>query len=317
MFQPALFLSPQRHVLIVIRETDESVEFIQRTSNKIELKLAEKKKFYRDHKADKGDALALAAKFLSAAKTGVTITPAARFALQQVNRTTTQEAPMAVPTTTPKSKATPKEKAKPAVNQDEKLAAPKTVTVAPKTVTVAPKTAEPVSEIFKGTALDTTPKTEAAQNKAETPVSDLVTAAKAKAEQMVEEAKAALEEAKAKYEAKLAAEAAKAEAEKILAAAKKEVEKIKAQVAKLGGKRGTRKAKGEDTGEKATRANYDEILPLKIRKVAEPTVRAGSAAGVRTEAIYNSKTVKEALEYEGVTPFYVMKLVNAGYIELV
>ena len=144
-----------------------------------------------------------------------------------------------------------------------------------------------------------------------------MTAAKAKAEQMVEEAKAALEEAKAKYEAKLAAEAAKAEAEKILAAAKKEVEKIKAQVAKLGGKRGTRKAKGEDTGEKATRANYDEILPLKIRKVAEPTVRAGSAAGVRTEAIYNSKTVKEALEYEGVTPFYVMKLVNAGYIELV
>lgn len=328
MYKPALFLNPQRHVLIFLRETDESVEFIQRTGSKIELKHAEKKKFYRDCALDKGDALVLAAKFLSAAKTGVTITPAARFALQQVNRTTTQEAQMAVPTTTPSKTAA--KKAAPvkdtAVNQDDKLTPPKTVAVAAK--------AEPVSAIFKDTALDTskkalTPheqlkKAEAAQHdqsakneKAEAPVSDIVAEAKAKAEKLISEAQAMLEEAKRKHEEKLAAETAKAEAEKILAAAKKEVEKIKAQVAKLGGKRSTRKAKGETTEASSTRANYSEILDKKIKKLADPVIREGSAAGLRTEAIYNSKTVKEALEYQGVTPFYIVKLVNAGYIELV
>jgi cell division septum initiation protein DivIVA len=145
----------------------------------------------------------------------------------------------------------------------------------------------------------------------------IVNAATAQAAQMVQEAKDLLEVAVKKTEEKRALDDARAEAKKILDKAKAEVAKIRAAVAKLGGKKPRGKAKAEGEA-KAARTVYDieDFKGRKITKLVEPVVRGDSARGALTVTVANCKSTDEALEYQGATPAFIMKMVERGLISV-
>ena len=126
-----------------------------------------------------------------------------------------------------------------------------------------------------------------------------------------------LEVAVKKTEEKRALDDARAEAKKILDKAKAEVAKIRAAVAKLGGKKPRGKAKAEGEA-KAARTVYDieDLKGRKITKLAEPVVRGDSARGALTVTVANCKSTDEALEYQGATPAFIMKMVERGLISV-
>ena len=327
----ALFFDAHKHVALFIEESKTKVDYVQHIGKAVNLLSMDKAKFYREFtpgesKRSMGD---LAKNLLGLSKTGVAITPAARFALEQVmckqstfsTPTTPKEAPMAVPTSISKTK---------------KEAAPTKKEVAPKAVVKAPKKDAPAklsemeatpSKVAQEAVseMEATPSKVAqeavsdivADAKAEA-VSDIVADAKAEAERLVSEARAALDEAKKKAEEKKATESAKAQAAKILAAAKAEVEKIKKAIKDLSGKKGVRahKGEGEEKAPRATRGSYEDISEMKIVQVNEPKVREGSVRGALALAVFECSTVAEALEYEGVNQGFIRKMVANGFIEL-
>ena len=318
---PSIYSDNQARIAIVSEANANFITYIQHSGKKVDLYKVPTKdfnKFFKIVEGGKTGPVDAAKKLLALATNGVSITPEAKQELQGiVCKAPLMEAPMAIPTTLSKNNgkaATAPKKAAPqklsempvAKNTDDKISkAPAPVAAA----APAPVASEPKAE-KKARA----PRVE--KDVIET--SDLVKQAQAEADAMIAEATAALEEAKTKAEEKREAAAAKAEAQKIIDKAKAEVAKIKAQIKKLSIKRG-RKAKGEDgeeAGPRARRTVDEDFLNKKIVQVNEPVVREGSAASERTMLIYKQKTVKKALEYEGVTPFYINKLVDKGYIEL-
>lgn len=307
-----IYQDNQARIAIVTMATANNIDYVQHSGKKVDFYRVPTKdfnKFFHIIEGGKTSPVDAAKKLLALANSGVSITPEAKQELQGIiAKAPLTEAPMAIPTSLPKSNGkADKPKGKPAPqklselpvakNDDEKISKQSVAEVAP----------EP-----KPTRAPRAEKTEA-------DTSDLVKQAQADADAMIAEAEAMLEEAKKKADEKKAGDAAKAEAKKIIEKAKAEVAKIKAAIAKLG-KKGGRKAKTEgDDGEKAPRARrtVDEgFLNKKIVQVNEPVVREGSASGERTLLIYKQKTVKKALEYEGVTPFYINKMVDKGFIEL-
>ena len=301
----ALFFDAHKHVALFIEESKTKVDYVQHIGKAVNLLSMDKAKFYREFTPgeSKRSMDDLAKNLLGLSKTGVAITPAARFALEQVmckqstfsTPITPKEAPMAVPTSISKTKtkkeAAPAKKDAPA-KLSEMEATPSKVAQ------------EAVSDIV-------------ADAKAEA-VSDIVADAKAEAARLVSEARAALDEAKKKAEEKKATESAKAEAAKILATAKAEVEKIKKAIKGLSGKKGVRAHKGEseEKAPRATRGSYEDISEMKIVQVNEPKVREGSVRGALALAVFECSTVAEALEYEGVNQGFIRKMVANGFIEL-
>jgi hypothetical protein len=268
----------------------------------------------------------IAKQFLNLAATGVVVTPEAKQTLQGIiaKAPLTEEATVpAIPTTLPKKsekKSAPAKKAAPQKLSELPTETPKKKK---KTLDEVLKAATPeLKEAVKEAARMTIAEAAKAESKpAQQPdedETDIVTDARAEAEKMISEAKSALEEATAKAEEKKSVEAAKAEAKKIIEKAKAEVAKIKAQIAKLGKGKSSRKAKTDgETPERTPRGGHEDIDGKKIVKVNEPVVREDSATGQRTMAVYNSKSVKAALEYEGVNRYTIRKLVDKGHIELV
>jgi len=320
----ALYADDSKHIILLVKETASKMEYVQHAGKNVSLLVMEKDKFLRSFSAitSKHTAQTIAQKYLDLAKTGVIITPAARHALQATLNTTSQEAPMAVPTTLPKGNARDKKSAAPKITKLSELAAD--AAEAAETETAKPKrTAKPKAEAVEKPKRERKPKAEAAPWNE----SDLVADATAEAERIVSEAKAKLAAAEEKHAAKQEQTAAKAAAKKIIEAAKKEAEKIKKQIAKLGGRR---TAKSEENDEekpkrvskpRAAKAEAeedgDDISKMKIVQVNEPRVKEGSAAGARALAVYKSKSVKSALQYEGVTVGLINKMVENGFIELV
>ena len=319
---PALYADDSKHIILLVKETANKMEYVQHAGKNVSLLVMEKDKFLRTFSAvtSKHTAQTIAQKYLDLAKTGVIITPAARHALQATLNPNSQEATMAVPTTLPKGNSKDKKSAPkttklselPTEGKDLSEAAPEK----PKRV------AKPKAETVEKPKRERKPKAEAAPWSE----SDLVADATAEAERIVSEAKAKLAAAEEKHAAKQEQTAAKAAAKKIIEAAKKEAAKIKKQIAKLGGRRS---AKAEDDGEEkpkrvskpraakaAAEEDGDDISKMKIVQVNEPRVKEGSAAGARALAVYKSKSVKSALQYEGVTVGLINKMVENGFIEL-
>ena len=298
----SLFFDATKHVVRFISEGRTKTDYVQHVGKSVDLLSMETGKFQKTfspgeskHKPSK-----IAENFLGLAKTGVSVTPAARFALEQVicKAPLNEEPIMAVPTNLKSKKAEKPAKAEKPVKRLTDLETPD-----------GPEIETP---------WDTTP---VESKKAPKEVSQIVAEAKAAAETMIAEAKAMLEEATAKAQAKAQAkreeETAKAAAAKILAAAKKEVEKIKKAVKALSKSAG-RRAASED-GEKAPRkprAPKQDISGMKIVKLNDPTGREGSSSYERKMAVYGEKTVEGALEYEGVNPGFILKMVADGFIEL-
>ena len=332
-----LFIDSNRRTVLLYTENERHVEYIQHQAKTVQILSVDTQKFHRDFTVceSKTSPVEFAKTLHGLAKTGVTITPAARFALEQVIcKPPTTEANVPIPTK-PKTEVAKKDPAKkpvaekksaPAVNQDDKL--PKLSEVQPVDPGEA-KTAVPHAEtqaLFdkinkKNAALGAfTKKAEEKEIEVKeeevsmTEAEQIVAKAKAEAEKMLEEATKMVEEAKQKFAEKKALDDARAEAKKITDKAKAEVAKLKASIAKLGGK-GPRKPKAEGDGEKRTR-DTEDISDKKIRQLEEPTVREDSAAGAIIMAIWNSKTVAAALEYEGVVPSKIKSLVKKGLIEL-
>jgi vacuolar-type H+-ATPase subunit H len=324
-----IFLDRNKHAVLVVKETETVVEFVQHVAKSVGLLPISKDRFHREYTQSDGktSVVDFAKKLHALAKSGVSVTPAARFALEQVIclTPTNQEAPMAIPTTlksdkkaAPAKKATPPAKktiAQAAAEEAQPLQKLSEQTPHAETASILDKIAEnnkKLGAFSKPTV--TTKETPVKSNEVElTEAEAIVASARAEAEKLIQEATAMVEEAKKKFAEKKALDDAKAEAKKITDKAKAEVAKLKASIAKLGG-RSSRKPKAE--GEKAVR-DTEDITGKKIKLLVQPTVREGSAAGLRTETICGCKTVNEALEYEGVTPFYIKKLVAKGYLELV
>jgi hypothetical protein len=319
----ALYADDSKHIILLAKETATKMEYVKHEGKNVSLLVMDKDKFLRSFSAitSKHTAQTIAQKYLDLAKTGVIITPAARHALQATLNTTSQEATMAVPTTLPKGNARDKKSAAPKTTKLSELAAG--AAEAAETETAKPKrTAKPKAEVVEKTKRERKPKAEAA------PWTDIVAEATAEAERIVAEADAKLEEAKLKAEEKKIGAAARAEAKKIIVAAKKHAAKIKTQIKKLSGRSArTADDEGEEKPKRVSKPRAakaeaeedggDDISKMKIVQVNEPRVKEGSAAGARALAVYKSKSVKSALQYEGVTVGLINKMVENGFIELV
>jgi hypothetical protein len=310
---PSIYQDNQARIAIVSEASANFITYIQHSGKKVDLYRVPTKdfnKFFKIVEGGKTGPVDAAKKLLALAVNGVGITPEAKQELQGiVAKAPLMEAPMAIPTTLSK-------------NNGKAATAPKKS--APQKLSEMPVAENPDDKISKPAA-DTAPVVETPK-KARAPraekvaveISDLVKQAQADADAMIAEATAALEDAKQKAEEKREAAAARAEAQKIIDKAKVEVAKIKAQIKKLSTKRG-RKANGNDDGESGTeRAPRDteDISDKKIVQVSEPVVREGSARGELILAVYKCKTVKKALEYEGVRPQMIKQMVTKGYISL-
>ena len=375
LYNPSVWLDNKRHCLLFLRETPQNVEFVQHVDRTVTLLRMEHDAFHHTCTQDASISVAsFVDTLLGTARNGVVITPAARFALTQVNSSTpNKEANMAakIPTkptgkVAPKKPAPAKQEPLPldtakvmsgptAKNPDSKVSpvdpdhgvhpvpggAVKTVPVAPakpapalapKRLTVAQAAAmeAPVSSLEQVINEEPTeaPAPDLAMMMMKAPrataepdflreAQQIVNAATAQAAQMVQEAKDLLEVAVKKTEEKRALDDARAEAKKILDKAKAEVAKIRAAVAKLGGKKPRGKAKAEGEA-KAARTVYDieDFKGRKITKLVEPVVRGDSARGALTVTVANCKSTDEALEYQGATPAFIMKMVEGGLISV-
>lgn len=311
----ALYADSEKHIVLAVKDTGTKIEYVQHAGKNVSLSAMEKDKFMRDFSVitSKHTAQAIAQKYLDLAKTGVVVTPAAAFALRQALNPTLQEATMAIPTTLPKGK-----KSEPKIAKLSELP-----TEAAEVETRPKRVVKPKAEVAEKPKRERKPKAEVAP----WGESDLVAEATAEAERIVTEAREKLAAAEEKHAAKQEQTAAKAAAKKIIEAAKKEAAKIKKQIAKLGGRRvkpeagdGEEKQKRERKP-RAAKAEVedggDDISKMKIVQVNEPRVKEGSAAGARALAVYKSKSVKSALQYEGVTVGLINKMVENGFIELV
>jgi vacuolar-type H+-ATPase subunit H len=304
----SLYQDTQARIAIVITANANFIDYVQHSGKKVDTYHVPTKdfnKFFHIIEGGKTGPVDAAKKLLALANSGVSITPEAKQELQGiVAKAPLMEAPMAIPTSLPKSNGkTDKPKGKPAPQKLSELP-------------VAKNTDDKISKLAP-VAEATAPKAAHAPRaeKPEVEASDLVKQAQADADAMIAEAEAMLEEAKKKADEKKAGDAAKAEAKKIIEKAKAEVAKIKAAIAKLG-KKGGRKAKAEgDGGERAPR-DTEDISAKKIVQVEAPVVREGSARGELIATIYKCKTVKNALTYEGVRPQMIKQMVTKGYITL-
>jgi len=370
LYNPSVWLDNKRHCLLFLRETPQNVEFVQHVDRTVTLLRMEHDAFHHTCTQDASISVAsFVDTLLGTARNGVVITPAARFALTQVNSSTpNKEANMAakIPTkptgkVAPKKPAPAKQEPLPldtakvmsgptAKNPDSKVSpvdpdhgvhpvpggVVKTVPVAPakpapalapKRLTVAQAAAmeAPVSSLEQVINEEPTGAPAPDLPRATEPdfpdflreAQQIVAEATAQAAQMVQEAKDLLEVAVKKTEEKRALDDARTEAKKILDKAKAEVAKIRAAVAKLGGKKPRGKAKAEGEA-KAARTVYDieDLKGRKITKLVEPVVRGDSARGALTVTVANCKSTDEALEYQGATPAFIMKMVERGLISV-
>jgi len=339
MFTPAIYFNFNRKCVLLVNDAEGGkAEYVEFASRKIQLVATPSAKFHSDYKisTESKPAAELALSMLKLTSNGVSITPAARFALEQVtHHPTTQEAPMAIPTTLkPISKKAP---AKTAPKGTKKLSemidedeaplfnvtpdghavsntpepapqkAPQALKAAPRPV-AAPALVEVTTEEPE-TSQDE-PSTVAQQ------AAQIVADAQAEATQLIAEMKAMLEDAKRKAEEKKLLEKAKADAKKILDGAKAEVEKFKAQMkALISGAKAPRGKKAD--AEPKVRGEKVDMSGKKIKLIELPPTREGSARGALAIAVCESKTTDEALEYQGVNASFIQKLVDKGYIEVV
>jgi len=324
---PAIYFNFNRKCVLLVADMESGkAEYIEFASRKIQIVAVASEKFHSDYKisTESKPAAELAQSMLKLSSNGVSITPAARFTLEQVlHHPTTSEAPMAVPTTLKTSSKKPAAKA-PAPKGTKKLSEMieegdkpifevkngKAVAIEPelKGIDAAfdePKVAHATTEV------DTKPSSVAEE------AAKIVADAQAEVAKQIAEMKALLEEAKQKAEEKKLLEKARADAKKITDAGKAELEKLKKQMKALAGGKAPRGAKKEKVeGEKKTRTKID-IAGKKIKLIELPVVRGESARGALITAICESKTVEEALDYEGATNSLIMRLVKKGNISLV
>jgi hypothetical protein len=257
---------------------------------------------------------------LKLSSNGVSITPAARFALEQVlHHPNTSEATMTVPTTLKTSSKKPAAKT-PAPKGTKKLSE------------MIEEEDKPIFEVKNGKAVAIEPEIVSAEepqrgdgdedlstkpSSVAEEAAKIVADAQAEVAKQIAEMKALLEEAKQKAEEKKLLEKARADAKKITDAGKAELEKLKKMMKALAGGKVSHGAKKEKVeGEKKTRTKID-ISGKKIKLIELPATRGESARGALIIAICQSKTVDEALEYEGSSNSLIMSLVNKGCIELV
>jgi len=314
--QPAVYLDSNRRVVIKTSQTGGQVNYVQHVSGTVDVHGISSEKFEGQYTAVVGGkpVSAVAENLLNSAKQGVTVTPAARFALQSCMQVqpppTTQEGSMPIPT---KLKELP-------------LATARVVSGNPK-----PKAkAEPLPEVThsplhrKGEneppemQVITTHQEDVTTEESELVMTEvtfrdqgtiLVPCEESPEDAIINKAKAQADEMLAKAKKALVIAQAQSEAAKILDAAKKECEKISATIAALAGK-----GKAPDC-EKQKRPRVD-ITGKVIQLITEPPSRAGSARGELATAVCNCTTTDEALEFAGVTPSFILRLVSAGYIAL-
>ena len=315
----SLYQDTQARIAIVTVANALTIEYIQHSGKKVDFyRVATKdfNKFFKPVDGGHSSPVDAAKKLLALATNGVSITPEAKQELQGiVAKAPLTEARMAIPTTLPAKNNGKTDKPAPKKGAPQKLSElPVKQNPDDKISKSAPVVAAPEPEAPRAEKKPRAPKAE----KPEVEPSDLVKQAQADADAMIKEAHDALEEAKQKAEEKREAAAAKAEAQKIIDKARAEVAKIKAQIKKLSAKRG-RKAKsddGEEGGTERAPRDTEDISCKKIVQVNEPVVREGSARGELILAVFKCKTVKKALEYEGVRPQMIKQMVTKGYIEL-
>ena len=109
IYNPSIWLDSKRHCLLYLRETPANVEYVQHVDRQVLLQRMAHDNFYRNCTRDASIGVpSFVQTLLGTARNGCVITPAARFALMQVNSSTNKEATMAkIPTKAP-SKAAPK-----------------------------------------------------------------------------------------------------------------------------------------------------------------------------------------------------------------
>ena len=335
----ALYYDPSRRIVLSINRSDNKVDFVQHLSGEVGLHSLDVEKFDKMHtKAENHKPLPeIAQALLDAGKHGIVITPAARFALTGIINPNSQEANMPIPTAVKKEKKVATKKVK---DEDLPLASAKVVagptapTPAGKALIESLKTPLPKKEESKPEVQKEESKPEVQTGPHHTmitvtaPLTDtqmkakqIVDTARVEAQKLLDDLNAKLEEAKKLTEDQKMLDDAKAEAQKIIQAAKKEGARIQAAIKALGkNKRGTKRTpKGEakPKAEKSERKPRVDVSGKKIKLINEPNVREGSERGARISAVVHCKTTDEALEYEGVNASLILKLVEAGYIELV
>jgi cell division septum initiation protein DivIVA len=112
LYNPSVWLDQKRHCLLYLRETPLTVEFVQHVDRQVALLRLDRNTFYRDCKLDSTVSVSsFVDTLLGTARNGCVISPAARFALTQVNSSTNHKEgtmPAKVATKPPSAKAAPK-----------------------------------------------------------------------------------------------------------------------------------------------------------------------------------------------------------------